>query len=95
MAKAKTKSQIITEVAERADITKKQAVETLEALAEVAYKEAKNGCVIPGLGKLVLVARKARMGFNLRRTIAAPLAEFVTNSCVCADMRKSFHVLKP
>ena len=30
----------------------------------MAYKNAKNGFTVPGLGKLVLVNRKARMGRN-------------------------------
>ena len=33
-------------------------------LAEEAYKEAKKGFTFPGLGKLVLVQRKARIGRN-------------------------------
>ena len=64
MAKAMTKSQIVTAVAEKADISKKQAGAALEALAALAYKNAKNGFTVPGLGKLVLVSRKARMGRN-------------------------------
>lgn len=32
--------------------------------AALAYKEAKNAFVMPGIGKLVLVNRKARMGRN-------------------------------
>lgn len=63
-AKAMTKSQIVTAVAEAADINKKQSAAALEALASLAYKNAKNGFTIPGLGKLVLVQRKARMGRN-------------------------------
>ncbi|HEX7502230.1 MAG TPA: HU family DNA-binding protein [Acidobacteriota bacterium] len=64
MSKAMTKGQIVTGVAEKAMITKKQAGEALEALAGMAYKNAKNGFTVPGLGKLVLVNRKARMGRN-------------------------------
>ncbi|MGO8677533.1 MAG: HU family DNA-binding protein [Limisphaerales bacterium] len=64
MAKALTKSQIAASVAETVGITKKQATETLEALAALAYKGARNKFTIPGLGKLVLVNRKARMGRN-------------------------------
>jgi DNA-binding protein HU-beta len=45
-------------------LTKKQAVQTLEALVALAYKNAKNSFTIPGLGKIVLVNRKARMGRN-------------------------------
>jgi len=64
MAKALTKSQIATAVAETVGLTKKQGVEALEALVALAYKNAKNSFTIPGLGKLVLVHRKARMGRN-------------------------------
>lgn len=64
MAKPLTKAVIITKVAEGADITKKQATAALETLAALAYKGAKDGFTIPGLGKIVLVKRKARMGRN-------------------------------
>jgi DNA-binding protein HU-beta len=64
MAKAMTKAQIVGGVAEAVGITKKQAGLALEALVTMAYKNAKNGFTVPGLGKLVLVNRKARMGRN-------------------------------
>ncbi len=64
MAKALTKSQITEQIAKKAGITKKAANEILNHLAELAYKHAKNSFTIPGLGKLVLVRRKARMGRN-------------------------------
>ncbi len=64
MAKALSKSQIAASLAEAVGLTKKQAVETIEALVSLAYKNAKNSFTIPGLGKLVLVNRKARMGRN-------------------------------
>jgi DNA-binding protein HU-beta len=64
MAKALTKSQIVASLAETVGLNKKQAVETLEALVALAYKNAKNSFTTPGLGKLVLVHRKARMGRN-------------------------------
>ena len=64
MAKAMTKSQIADFIAKKADIKKKLAVQILEDLAALAYKEAKNTFTLPGLGKLVLVNRKARMGRN-------------------------------
>ena len=64
MAKALTKSQIVASLAETVGLNKKQAVESLEALVALAYKNAKNSFTIPGLGKLVLVHRKARMGRN-------------------------------
>jgi len=64
MAKSKTKSEIIAGIAEATEITKKQATAALEALVTMAYKGAKDKFVIPGLGKLVLVNRKARIGRN-------------------------------
>jgi len=64
MAKAMTKSQILAGVAEAAEISKKQATAAVEALVCLAYKNAKNSFTVPGLGKLVLVNRKARMGRN-------------------------------
>jgi len=64
MAKAMTKSQIADFIAKKADIKKKLAVQILEDMASLAYKEAKNSFTLPGLGKLVLVQRKARMGRN-------------------------------
>ena len=64
MAKALSKSQIAAAVAEKNGITKKQAVEILDAVAQLAYKQAKNTFTIPGLGKLVLVNRAARLGRN-------------------------------
>ncbi|MFA5043405.1 MAG: HU family DNA-binding protein [Kiritimatiellia bacterium] len=64
MAKSKTKSEIVAAIAEAAEITKKQAGLALETLVCMAYKGAKDKFVIPGLGKLVLVQRKARIGRN-------------------------------
>jgi DNA-binding protein HU-beta len=62
----KTKSQIMAAIAEQACISKKQAKEAVDALLAVAYAGAKGktGFVIPGLGKLIKVQRKARMGRN-------------------------------
>jgi DNA-binding protein HU-beta len=64
MAKALTKSQIAAEIATKSNITKKAAGEILELIAQLAYKNAKNTFTLPGLGKLVLVNRKARVGRN-------------------------------
>ena len=64
MAKAMTKSQIADYIAKKADLKKKVAVQILEDIAALAYKEAKNSFTLPGIGKLVLVNRKARMGRN-------------------------------
>jgi DNA-binding protein HU-beta len=64
MAKPLTKSQIITGVSEAAGITKVQAKDALAGLSALAYKHAEDGFTIPGVGKLVKVNRKARMGRN-------------------------------
>lgn len=64
MAKPLTKSQIATAIAEKNDISKKTATDILDQISEMAYKNAKNSFTLPGLGKLVLVNRKARTGRN-------------------------------
>ncbi|HMW86242.1 MAG TPA: HU family DNA-binding protein, partial [Nitrospira sp.] len=64
MAKSMTKSQIADHLAGKAGITKKTAVQFLDDFAALAYREAKNAFVVPGIGKLVLANRKARMGRN-------------------------------
>jgi DNA-binding protein HU-beta len=64
MAKPLTKSQTIEHLSKKTGFTKKDTKEFLEELTLLAYKQAKNGFTIPGIGKLVLVKRKARMGRN-------------------------------
>ena len=66
MAAGMTKTQLVRHVAEKHSLSNKQVAELIEYLAEVAIKETKkNGVfVIPGLGRLVKSARKARMGRN-------------------------------
>jgi DNA-binding protein HU-beta len=64
MAKALTKSQIAAEIATKNDLTKTAAAAILESIAQLAYKHAKDTFTMPGLGKLVLVNRKARVGRN-------------------------------
>ena len=63
-AKQITKSVLIAALAEKNDLTKKQVASVLQSLTEIAYKEAKKGFTIPGIGKLVMMERKARMGRN-------------------------------
>lgn len=62
--KPMTKAQLVTHLAEAADITKVQASTILDTLANTAYKEARRGFTIPGIGKLVVSKRKARKGRN-------------------------------
>ena len=59
-----SKSAIASAMAEKVGISKKQAVLFMEEQANLAYAQAKNGFVLPGLGKLELKQRKARMGRN-------------------------------
>lgn len=65
-----SKSEVSRHLAEKVGITKKQSDMYLEALAELAYQEAKNSFVIPGIGKLSLkesAAREATMPFGPRK----------------------------
>jgi len=55
-----TKTATIAAIAEAADISKAQAKATLEALANLAYNNAKDGFTIPGLGKVSIRQTKAR-----------------------------------
>jgi len=64
MAKALSKAQLASLVAEKAQISKKQAVEILDHVAALAYKHAKDTFTLPGIGKLVLKNRAARIGRN-------------------------------
>ena len=79
MAKAMTKAKIVEYLAKKTDTTKKAAGEFLDVLAELAYKEAKNGFTMPGIGKLVLQKRKARKGRNPQtgETIKIPAKKVV------------------
>ena len=61
-----TQTQLITELAEAVEISKKQAKAFLDKLAEVATRETKKSglFVLPGVGRLVRQERKARIGRN-------------------------------
>lgn len=66
MAKAKpmTKSELLTQLSTKTGLTKKDCAGFIDTLTQLAYKEAKKSFVFPGLGKLVVVARKKRKGRN-------------------------------
>ena len=64
MAKMMTKSATLGHLAQKTGLPKKQVAELLDELLMLASKEAKNGFVLPGFGKLVLANRKARIGRN-------------------------------
>ncbi|MBI2324210.1 MAG: HU family DNA-binding protein [Chloroflexi bacterium] len=59
-----TKTETVRELSERSGVDRKQVGSVLEELAKLSYEQARDGFTIPGLGKLVLVDRKARMGRN-------------------------------
>jgi DNA-binding protein HU-beta len=63
-SKALSKSNIADHLSKSTGTTKMVATQFLDDLTALAYKEAKNSFTIPGVGKLVLVNRKARMGRN-------------------------------
>jgi DNA-binding protein HU-beta len=61
-----TQTQLIKTLAANCEISNKTAKQVLESLASTALKEVKKTgvFVVPGLGKLVRVERKARIGRN-------------------------------
>ncbi len=59
-----SKTALMRHLAEKNEMTRAQVVGFMDSLVSTAYREAKNSFTIPGLGKLVLVNRKARMGRN-------------------------------
>ena len=64
MAGKMTQAQMITALAAKVNLPKKDTKEFLATLADLAHKETKkNGeFILPGVGKLVKQKRKARMG---------------------------------
>jgi DNA-binding protein HU-beta len=79
MAKSLSKSQLASELAAKSGLTKKAGAEILEHLAALAYKHAKDTFTLPGIGKLVLQNRKARLGRNpkTREVIQIPARRVV------------------
>ncbi len=61
-----TKSQIVSHFAGKFEFTKKTASGIIDEVAALAVSETKKAgsFTLPGIGKLVLVKRKARMGRN-------------------------------
>ena len=64
--KVLTKGQIVAYFAEKFEVSKKAAASMIEEMAALAVAETKKkgAFVLPGIGKSVLVKRKARMGRN-------------------------------
>jgi DNA-binding protein HU-beta len=61
-----TKSQLMSGLAEKTGLAKKDVAGLMDVLAEMAYSHVKKDgeFVLPGFGKLVKVHRPARMGRN-------------------------------
>ena len=64
MGKMMTKSATMSYLAQKTNLSKKQVAELFDEMMSLATKEAKNGWVLPGFGKLVVANRKARIGRN-------------------------------
>lgn len=66
MGKVMTKTQVVAHLAAKVEVPKKTVASVLDELVALATKEAKatGQFVVPGLGKAVKAARKARMGRN-------------------------------
>ena len=64
--KPMTKGQIVTHFASKFALSKKAAAEIIDEVAALAVSETKKtgSFTLPGIGKLVLVKRKARIGRN-------------------------------
>ena len=64
--KPMTKAQLVTELSETLETKKTDVNEFIETLTTIAYRETKKkgAFTLPGVGKLVLVKRKARKGRN-------------------------------
>jgi len=59
-----TKTQTIATLADKTGVKKTDVSNLLDELAALACAEAKNGFLVPGIGKLVLVQRAERQGRN-------------------------------
>ena len=64
--KVLTKGQIVTYFAEKFEVSKRAAASMIDEYAALAIAETKKkgAFVLPGIGKSVLVKRKARIGRN-------------------------------
>ncbi len=60
MADRMSKSDVLSHLAEKTGLKKKEVEAVLDELAQLAYAEAHNSFVIPGLGQIALTQRPAR-----------------------------------
>ncbi len=59
-----TKNQIVDELTKRTGVSKVKVAEILDAIAELTYENAKDGFSLPGIGKVVISSRNARVCRN-------------------------------
>lgn len=59
MSKSLSKKELIDELAEFSELRKTEVAELLDKLAEIAFREARNGFTIPSICKLKVVRKKA------------------------------------
>jgi DNA-binding protein HU-beta len=66
MAKGMSKSQVVSTLAEKTGVSKKDVAGLMEAMVALAYSEVKSSgeFTVHGLGKLIKKNRAARMGRN-------------------------------
>jgi DNA-binding protein HU-beta len=90
MAAGMTKSQVVRYLAEKTSLSNKDTAAFLEQVVDLAVKEAKkNGLfVLPGLGRLKKVHRKARMGRNPQTGEAIKIAAKTTAKFYLAKSAK-------
>jgi nucleoid DNA-binding protein len=60
MSEKMSKSEVLTHLAEKTGLKKKEVALVLDELAQLAYQEAHNTFTVPGLGLLALSERPAR-----------------------------------
>lgn len=87
-----TKTQLVALVAEKIAITKKQAASFFDILADLAVAQTKkNGVfVVPGLGRLKKVQRKARTGRTAQTGEAIKIKAKTTAKFYVAKAVKDF-----
>ena len=59
-----SKSEIVSAIAQQAGVEKKTAETMIDCLARLAYEHARDEFSVPGIGKLLVVERKARTARN-------------------------------
>jgi len=97
MASGMTKTQTVRHLAEKAEVNNKTSAAYLEHLAALAIAQCKKSgvFVIPGLGRLVKVNRKARMGRNPQTGEAIKIpAKTVVKFRVAKACKDAIHTAK-